>query len=83
MLAAFFAFPGSSTALDRLGLYLLPLQVLVFSHLPGVIGSPRTRKLWIAAILGYYASILAVWLLLSSNAYAWRPYMNFLLEPGA
>jgi hypothetical protein len=82
MLAIFFSVPSSSTALDRLGLYLLPLQVLLFSHLPGLLGSSRTRKLWIAAILAYYASILAIWLLYANNAYAWRPYQNWLWTPG-
>lgn len=82
MLATFIVAPSASTALDRLGLYLLPLQVLVFSHLPGLFGSGRARKLWIAAILSYYASILAVWLLFANNAYAWRPYQNWLLIPG-
>ena len=82
MLTTFTVFPGSSTALDRLGLYLLPLQVFVFSHLPDLLGSGRTRKLWVAAILSYYATILAVWLLFANNAYAWRPYQNWLLIPG-
>lgn len=83
MLAAYFVWPGSSTALDRLGLYVLPLQVLVFSHLPGLVGSHRSRKLWVAIVLGYSASVLAVWLLFAHNAYAWRPYGNWLFVPGA
>lgn len=82
MFAAFFVMPGSSTALDRLGLYLLPLQVLVFSHLPSVIGTRRTRKSWVVAVLLYFATIQAVWLLYANNAYAWLPYGNLLLGDG-
>ena len=83
MFAACLLVPASSTALDRMGLYLLPLQVLVFSHFPSAVGTPRTRKLWVAAVLAYYAAILLVWLLFANNAFAWRPYMNWLLAEGA
>ena len=82
MLAAVFVMPEISTALDRLGLYLLPLQVLVFSHLPSAIGSRGSRKPWVFAVLLYYASIQAVWLLYANNAYAWHPYGNLLLGDG-
>lgn len=78
MLGAFFIIPASSTALDRLGLYLLPLQLFVFSHLPTALGGNRNRKPWVFAVLGYYAAILGVWLLFANNAYAWRPYANWL-----
>jgi len=82
MFAAFFVVPSSSTALDRLGLYLLPLQVLVFSHVPSALGGKRNRKLWVFLVLAYYAAILAVWLLYANNAYAWRPYQNWLFAEG-
>lgn len=75
--------PAISTALDRMGLYLLPLQLFVFSSLPNVIGSVARRKLWVVAILAYYATILFVWLHFADNAYAWLPYRFFFLEPAA
>ena len=78
LFAAFFLAPSASTALDRLGLYLLPLQVLVFTHLPGILGNPRTRKLLVLAVLFYYAAILMVWLVYANNAFAWRPYSNWI-----
>lgn len=82
MLVAFFLAPGTSTALDRLGLYLLPLQVVVFSHLPSILGTGRSRKACVALIILYYAVIEIVWLLLANNAYAWHPYGNLLLGDG-
>lgn len=82
LFAAYFVAPGSSTALDRLGLYLLPLQLVVFSHLPNAMGSGRTRKTWVAAVVAYYFLIQFVWLNFAANAYAWLPYKSVLLEPG-
>jgi hypothetical protein len=77
------ASPNISTAVDRMGLYLLPLQLFVFSSLPNVIGSVARRKVWVVAILAYYATILFVWLHFADNAYAWLPYRFFFLEPAA
>lgn len=74
LLAAYFAAPGISTALDRLGLYLLPLQLVVFARLPSALGKSQGRKLWILLVVGYYAFIQYVWLNYAGNAYAWRPY---------
>lgn len=79
LLVAVIASPGTSAALDRLGLYFLPLQVMVFSCLPTVFASGRRRTAWVLAVLAYYAAILLVWLNFGANAYAWRPYGSFLL----
>jgi hypothetical protein len=39
LLGLFLIMPSASTALDRMALYLLPLQLVVFSRLPGVFGA--------------------------------------------
>jgi hypothetical protein len=83
LFAAVFASSGISTALDRLGLYLLPLQLLVFSSLPNAMGGKGKRKPWVFAVLAYYALILLVWLNFANNAYAWLPYRFYLLVPAA
>jgi hypothetical protein len=36
---------GASTALDRLALYMIPLQLFVFSHLPDLLG--RYNRMWL------------------------------------
>ncbi len=72
-----FPFTPSTTALDRIALYLLPLQLMAFSHLPELLGKkPDTRKntLWILFILIYYGSVQFVWLNYSSHAEQWVPY---------
>lgn len=71
----------SSTAVDRLALYWIPLQVFVFSRLPDVLGKPgRINANWVFLILLFYAAVLAIWLLFANNAYGWLPYKFFLWE---
>ncbi len=64
-----------STALDRMALYLLPLQLFVFSHLPHVLGGTRQQETAVTAgILGYYALVLFVWLNFAAHSQWWIPY---------
>jgi hypothetical protein len=64
-----------STALDRIGLYLLPLQLFVFAHLPDILGRHgRRNTALVAAIIAFYALVLFVWLNFAFNARAWLPY---------
>jgi hypothetical protein len=83
MLAALLVSSGISTALDRLGLYLLPLQLLVFSALPNAMAGASRRKLWVLAVVVYYMVILGVWLNFANNAYAWLPYQFYFFVPAA
>jgi hypothetical protein len=76
---AYFVSPGSSAALDRLGLYLLPLQLFVFSHLPSVLGGRKARP-WVIVIIGYCIAVEFVWLNYAGNNYAWLPYRSIALE---
>jgi len=65
----------SSTAVDRLALYWIPLQLYVFSRLPDALGRPGGGNfLWVLAIVCYYALIMAVWLLFATHAQYWLPY---------
>lgn len=75
----YFVTPGASVALDRMGLYLLPLQIVVYSHLPGVLG-PKNKRPWTLIVLGYCAVVQLVWLNLANNAYAWLPYRNLITD---
>lgn len=80
LLVLYFVSP-SSTAVDRVGLYLLPLQLMVFAHLPEVLGHPgAANQGWVLAVLGYYATVQFVWLNFATHAFAWIPYRFYPLE---
>ncbi len=80
LMAVLMATPAT-TAVDRVALYMLPLQLVVFSHIPSVFGrTPNAQSLLVAAIVGYYALVLFVWLNFAAHAYAWVPYRNYLFQ---
>jgi hypothetical protein len=65
----------SSTAVDRVALYWIPLQLFVWSRLPNAIGT-RTgyNPIWVFVVVVYSATILFIWLFFADNAFAWLPY---------
>ena len=76
-LALFAALPlfPSSTALDRVGLYFIPVQLFVFGRLPSAFGrTPQGIRIVSYLVVLYYGAALFVWLLFASNAHAWLPY---------
>jgi len=66
----------SSAAVDRIGLYFLPLQLAVFSNLPDVLNSRfRLRKSdWIIAVIVFYSAVQFIWLIFATHASSWIPY---------
>lgn len=74
MLVTFFVAP-ISTALDRLALYMIPLQMVVFAHLPDVLGAPGRRNANVVMlVLVYLALVLFVWLNFGVHSRFWVPY---------
>ena len=70
-----FFMTASSAALDRLALYLLPLQPAVLSYIPGLIKTSKFgERIIVLHILFFYLSVLTVWLLFAVNSRAWIPY---------
>lgn len=68
----------SSTAVDRVALYWIPLQLVVWSRLPAALGRPNEANLgWVLAVIAYSAVVMFVWLFFGSNALAWLPYQFF------
>ena len=64
----------ASTAVDRVALYLIPLQLYVFSRLPRLATTIRARTAVVVGILGYYAAVQFVWLNFATHAPYWVPY---------
>ena len=71
----------ATTAVDRIALYMLPLQLVVFAHLPDVLGKRGKRNThYTSAVLLYYAAVLFVWLNYATHARYWLPYRFYPLE---
>lgn len=76
-LAAFAALfvSRSSTVIDRLGLYLIPLQCLVYARMPIALANDRKgERLLTVGILALYALSFFVWLNFADNVDYWLPY---------
>lgn len=74
-------FSNSSTAVDRLALYLIPLQLYVFSRLPDLVArQSKSKQFWVLAIVVYYAFVQFVWLVFAKNAFTWLPYKFYPLQ---
>lgn len=71
----------ASTAVDRVALYILPLQLVVFSRLPVVLGGASSGvRQWTLIVLLYYALVLFVWTNFAAHATYWIPYRLYLWE---
>lgn len=69
---------ASSTAVDRVALYWIPLQLFVFSRLPIALGAAgRPGQMWIFFVVGYSALVQFVWLIFADTAFAWLPYQFY------
>ncbi|MDX8393340.1 MAG: EpsG family protein, partial [Mariprofundales bacterium] len=64
----------ASTAVDRMALYVIPLQLYVWSYLPVVLRNLNIR----IAIIAYHAAVMFVWLNYATHAKYWLPYQNVL-----
>jgi hypothetical protein len=73
---------SSSTAVDRLALYLIPLQIVILGRIPDAFGGPsKSKMLLLVTIIAYSAAIQFVWLNYAVNASGWVPYKNYLWTP--
>jgi hypothetical protein len=70
----------ASTAADRIGLYFIPLQIIVFARLPVLWRSGPGKQLMVVGALGLYTVALVVWLHFGQfAAEIWLPYRSLLL----
>ena len=69
------AVASSSTAVDRLALYLIPLQLFVWSRMPVRFG--RLDRQWVTYVLAYSFAVLIVWLFFAANSSYWLPYQFY------
>lgn len=68
----------SSTAVDRVALYWIPLQLFVLSRLPDAMAQePGLNLVWTRLVVAYSAAVLFVWLFFATHAFAWLPYQFY------
>ncbi len=71
----------SSTAVDRVALYWIPLQLFVWSRLPQAMGQRAgTQRQWLAVVLAYAFAVQFVWLFYADHSHAWLPYQFYPWE---
>jgi len=64
----------ASTAVDRLALYLIPLQLVVFSRFPDLGHSLTARTIIVVGVVAYYGTVQYVWLNYAIQRDYWVPY---------
>jgi hypothetical protein len=70
----------ASTAVDRLALYFIPIQLYVFSRLHRLFNAPVFRSLVVLGIVLGYGFVQWVWLNYAVNAISWLPYQFLWLS---
>ena len=66
---------AASTAIDRVALYFIPLQLFVWSRMPDAMGRPGAANAgWVYAVLVYSAAVYFVWLFFANYSTYWLPY---------
>jgi hypothetical protein len=64
----------ASTAVDRVALYFIPLQVVVFSRLERSVKGRGEKAIVELAVISYYGLVQFIWLNYASHAHSWVPY---------
>ena len=67
----------STTMVDRLGLYLMPVQLALWPRLIAVQRTNLLRSIWTVAIIFYFAVVLFVFFNYANHAHFWLPYQIY------
>lgn len=66
---------SASSGIDRISLYLIPLQIIVYARLPYILGNGgKALPSILIAVVGYCFLVQFVWLNYATNAVYWVPY---------
>jgi hypothetical protein len=68
------------TAIDRIALYWMPLQIYTCGHLPAALSRGGLRAVTGTAILFAYGVTQYVWLTYANFSWAWKPYRFYPIE---
>jgi hypothetical protein len=65
----------SSTAVDRVALYWIPLQLFVLSRLPIALGKMNSKNtIYVYMVIVYSGLVHFVWLMYADTSSSWLPY---------
>lgn len=71
-------FPENTTAIDRIGLYWLPLQIMIFAQLPYIYKFKIVNySVMLLGVSLYSVMLLVIWFYFSEHAYQWIPYQFY------
>ena len=71
----------SSTAVDRLAIYISPLQILIFSRVPEIFGAYKKQNIFeLTSVLLIFMAVNFIWLNYAFHAFHWLPYQNILFK---
>ncbi len=70
----------ASTAVDRMALYFIPIQLVVYARLPYLARKMISPLFIKGMILFWYLAVLFVWLNFASHSNMWLPYTNILFK---
>ncbi|MEO5328901.1 MAG: EpsG family protein [Magnetococcus sp. THC-1_WYH] len=70
----------ASTAVDRMAIYFIPLQLVAYSRLPELMKGIINEKLIISSLVVYFFVVQFVWLVFGTHAPYWVPYRFFPIE---
>ena len=75
------ALSSASAGVDRISLYLIPLQIIVYARLPYTL-SNRGRALpsVLIGVIAYCFLVQFVWLNYADNASYWLPYKSIMMQ---
>lgn len=69
----------STTALDRIGLYFMPIQFVFAGYLVERIKRQELRGAMALLVIAFYGVFLATWFATTSYVEAWVPYRSFIM----
>ena len=70
----------ASTAVDRVALYFIPIQLVVFSRLPYLARKSLSPSIIKLMIVFGYALVLFVWLFFATHSAYWIPYQSVVFQ---
>ena len=71
----------ASTAVDRMALYLIPLQLVVLARFPVLVQGSIERTFAVLMVILYCAIVQFTWLVYGTHSSCWVPYDNLLFPP--